>query len=385
MPFLPRIPLATALLCVVMVASACSGGGDSTGTGQATLVDTAAVCSADAVRSALQLAEGDGAEAAMADTPVGTAAANNPLLGALADALVDADLLGTLDAAESVTVFAPTDCAFAMADPATIESALADPGLLTQVLGLHVIPGPRLSSDQLDGRELEALTGRMVSVQRQGDDLVVDGRATVIVGDIQTANATVHLIDTVLTPAGNGSAESSTPEVPAAGPTESSRTCDTGALVAAIAGGPEEGTVEGMADDPVAVAAGNNRVLTALVDALAEAQLTDTLNGADALTVFAPTDCAFAQLDPSFLDRAAADPGGLLAQILQFHVVPGQRLSFDQLTGGELDTLNGRLLPYTAADNVVTLNGQARIVLPNIQTANATVHLIDTVMIPPVE
>ena len=134
-------------------------------------------------------------------------------------------------------------------------------------------------------------------------------------------------------------------------------------------------------DDPVAVAASSNPVLTTLVEAIVGADLVDTLNSADALTVFAPTDCAFAMLDPSTLQAAMADPQGLLARILQFHVVQG-RLTLDQLGGGELPTVAGPPLPYTVEDNVVTLNGQARIVVPNIQTANATVHLIDRVLLP---
>ena len=78
----------------------------------------------------------------------------------------------------------------------------------------------------------------------------------------------------------------------------------------------------GMTDDPVATAASNNPVLTTLTAAVGAAGLVDTLNGAEALTVFAPTDCAFAALDPATLEAALADPSGLLTTVLGFHVIP---------------------------------------------------------------
>ena len=95
-----------------------------------------------------------------------------------------------------------------------------------------------------------------------------------------------------------------------------------------------------MTDDPVGTAASSNPVLTTLVTAVTKANLVDTLNAAPALTVFAPTDCAFAALDPATLDAALADPTGLLTQVLGFHVIPGEELSAadlatkTSLTGG---------------------------------------------------
>ena len=95
-----------------------------------------------------------------------------------------------------------------------------------------------------------------------------------------------------------------------------------------------------MTDDPVATAASNNPVLTTLVTAVGAAGLGDTLNGAEALTVFAPTDCAFAALDPATLEAALADPTGLLTTVLGFHVIP-ERLSSEDLAGmTELDDLH---------------------------------------------
>jgi transforming growth factor-beta-induced protein len=167
-------------------------------------------------------------------------------------------------------------------------------------------------------------------------------------------------------------------------PADSAEICDADGLVAAVEGGPTQGTLAGMTDDPVATAASSNPVLTTLVSAVGEAGLVDTLNSAEALTVFAPTDCAFAALDPATLNAAMADPSGLLTQVLGFHVVVGEQLSADDLaTMSEVQTFTGAALPISADGETITVGGgQAQVVVPDIQTANATVHLIDTVMLP---
>lgn len=178
---------------------------------------------------------------------------------------------------------------------------------------------------------------------------------------------------------------SAPPEEEDAAPADSSEICDADALVEAVESGPEEGTLAGMTDDPVGTAASSNPVLTTLVTAVTEAELVDTLNSAEALTVFAPTDCAFAALDPATLEAALADPSGLLTTVLGFHVVAGEQLSAADLADvTELETFTGEVLPVEASDSGVSLNGgQANVVVPDIMTANATVHLIDAVMIPP--
>ncbi len=163
----------------------------------------------------------------------------------------------------------------------------------------------------------------------------------------------------------------------------SAEICSADDLVAAVQGGDSEGTLEGMTDDPVATAASNNPVLTTLVTAVSAAGLVDTLNGAEALTVFAPTDCAFAALDPATLEAALADPSGLLTTVLGYHVIP-ERLSAADLAGKtELTTFTGEILPIMVDGDVITVNGTTMVVVGEIQTANATVYLVDSVMLPP--
>ena len=171
---------------------------------------------------------------------------------------------------------------------------------------------------------------------------------------------------------------------PAAQDVDSTTICDTEGLVDAVESGPDQGTLAGMTDDPVGTAASSNPVLTTLVSAVTAADLVDTLNSAEALTVFAPTDCAFAEFDQETLQAAMDDPTGLLTTVLGFHVIP-ERLSSEDLAGmTELTTFTGETLPIEVDGDTITLNdGGATVQVPDIETANASVFLIDAVMVPP--
>lgn len=144
-------------------------------------------------------ADGAGSFAGMAADPVATAASNNPVLSTLVTAVGKAGLGDTLNTAKDITVFAPTNDAFAALDKATMDKAMGDPkGLLTTVLTNHVVEG-RLSPDQLAG-DHKTLAGTTITVEGSGEDFTV-GKAKVVCGNVQTANATVYIIDGVLLPA----------------------------------------------------------------------------------------------------------------------------------------------------------------------------------------
>ena len=146
-------------------------------------------------------ADGAGSFGGMAKDPVATAASNNPVLSTLVPAVTEAGLGDTLNTTPDITVFAPTNDAFAAMDKATLDKAMADPkGLLTTVLTNHVVAG-RLAPDQVAG-EHETLAGTKITVEGSGEDFSV-GEAKVVCGDVQTANATVYIIDGVLLPAAN--------------------------------------------------------------------------------------------------------------------------------------------------------------------------------------
>lgn len=142
---------------------------------------------------------GDGSFDGMATQPVATAASSNPLLTQLVAAVSEAGLVDTLNTTPDITVFAPTDDAFAAMPAETLDAAMADPqGLLTTVLTNHVVP-ERLSPDMVAG-EHETLAGTMITVEGSGEEFTV-GEAQIICGNVQTANATVYIIDQVLLPA----------------------------------------------------------------------------------------------------------------------------------------------------------------------------------------
>lgn len=141
-----------------------------------------------------------------------------------------------------------------------------------------------------------------------------------------------------------------------------------------------KGSFSGMATDPVATAASNNPALSTLVTAVGAAGLGDSLNSADGITVFAPINSAFEGMDQATLKKALDDPTGLLTTVLTYHVVSG-RLAPDQLAG-ELTTLQGGTVEVTGSGEDFTVNGSAKVVCGNVQTANATVYLIDGVLLP---
>ncbi|TXI36588.1 MAG: fasciclin domain-containing protein [Mycobacterium sp.] len=143
------------------------------------------------------------------------------------------------------------------------------------------------------------------------------------------------------------------------------------------------GSVAGMAGSPVAVAASNSPVLTTLAAAVSgklnpQVNLVDTLNGGQ-FTVFAPTDDAFAKIDPATIDKLKTD-ADLLTSILTYHVVSGQA-SPDQVVGTH-PTVQGASLTVSGGGDSLTVNN-ANVVCGGIQTANATVYLIDSVLLPP--
>lgn len=139
------------------------------------------------------------------------------------------------------------------------------------------------------------------------------------------------------------------------------------------------GSFAGMAKDPVATAASNNPLLTTLVTAVKQAGLVDTLNSAQNITVFAPTNDAFNKIPKATLDAVLADKDKL-TKILTYHVVP-QRLDPAALTGAH-KTLETSNLTVTGATPDFTVNNSAKVLCGNVQTANATVYIVDTVLMP---
>ncbi|MEE4490533.1 fasciclin domain-containing protein [Streptomyces sp. NBC_00464] len=140
------------------------------------------------------------------------------------------------------------------------------------------------------------------------------------------------------------------------------------------------GSFDGMAKDPVATAASHNPALSTLVTAVKKAGLVDTLNSAQNITVFAPTNDAFAKVPKADLDKLLADKAAL-TKVLTYHVV-GQKLTPKQLEKGSFDTLEKSELTTSGSGMEYTVNDSSKVVCGNVQTANATVYIVDTVLMP---
>lgn len=142
------------------------------------------------------------------------------------------------------------------------------------------------------------------------------------------------------------------------------------------------GSVAGMAADPVAVAASNNPLLKTLVAAVSgqlnpNVNLVDTLNGGE-FTVFAPVDDAFGKIDAKTIDMLKTD-SDTLTKILTYHVIPGQ-LAPDAIAGDH-PTVQGGNLTVSGSGEALKVN-DANVICGGVHTANATVYLIDSVLMP---
>lgn len=145
-------------------------------------------------------ADGEGSFDGMADDPAATAASNNPVLSTLVTAVVEADLVDTLNGDGPFTIFAPYNDAFAAIPEGDLNAILADQELLSTILTFHVVAGESLDLQGLiDAGEVTTVQGGTLTIEASDDLATVNG-AAVLCGNVQVANGTVHIIDTVLVP-----------------------------------------------------------------------------------------------------------------------------------------------------------------------------------------
>jgi transforming growth factor-beta-induced protein len=384
-----RVPYAvTGLTAAVCLMAAACGGTSTTASTTPANPTTAAPTTAAAAGSltsdnfgpgcAAVPKDGAGSFSGMAKDPAATAASNNPALSTLVSTVKAAGLVDTLNGAGPFTIFAPSNDAFAKINKATVEKLLADPkGDLTKILTYHVIAGKKLNADQLASAGTEkTVNGAEVKIAKAGDTINVNGQSAVVCGNVQTANATVMIIDTVLMPPMAGAT------TPGSAASASLTKDNFGPGCAAV---PKDGagSFSGMAKDPSATAASNNPALSTLVSTVKAAGLVDTLNGAGPFTIFAPSNDAFAKIDKATVEKLLADPKGDLTKILTYHVIAGKKMNADQLaTAGKVKTVNGGELTIAKTGDTITVNGTSAVVCGNVQTANGTVFIIDTVLMP---
>jgi uncharacterized surface protein with fasciclin (FAS1) repeats len=253
-------------------------------------------------------------------------------------AVIAAGLQGALSGPGPLTVFAPTDAAFAALPAGTVEALLADPtGALTQVLLYHATSGVALSTDLSDGMMVMTLQGEDVMVTINAEGVFIND-AQVTVADIIADNGVVHVIDAVLLPP----------------------TAPTNTILDIVVNSADHNTLEA-----AVVAAG----------------LQSALTGAGPLTVFAPTDAAFAALPAGTVEALLADPTGALTQVLLYHAVSGQALSTDLTDGMMITTIQGQDVTVTINANGVFIN-DAQVIVADIMADNGVVHVIDAVLVP---
>lgn len=199
---------AAAAASLAVGAAACGSSGSSTASSAAPKTSSAPAAGSSNASTAVAPfgvgcsavpASGKGSFSGMSAAPVATAASANPVLSTLVTAVKAAGLVDTLNSASGITVFAPDNAAFAKIPAATLKKVLANKAELTKILTYHVTTG-RLTPAQLAaGTPVKTLEGATVKPARMGSTYEVN-KSQVVCGNVQTANATVYIINTVLMP-----------------------------------------------------------------------------------------------------------------------------------------------------------------------------------------
>ena len=271
-----------------------------------------------------------------------------------------AGLVGTLSAPGNLTVFAPTDQAFAnlkKSNPALFAKVASDKKLLRTVLTYHVvgkrIPAVAAVAAAKKGAKVKTVEGEQIALSFRAGKIVLNGAARVVIPDVKASNGIIHAIDAVIVPP---------------------------SLVKAPAPAPTKSIVE--------IAAGNPDFST-LVSLVQKAGLVQAISAAGPFTVFAPTNEAFdklAKTAPATYQAVLADPT-LLAKVLTYHVVAGSIKSGQAIAvakqNGTVNALEGEAISLSIKDGKLTLNGISTVVTPDVLATNGVIHVIDTVIVPP--
>jgi transforming growth factor-beta-induced protein len=261
-------------------------------------------------------------------------------LSTLVEALKAAGLVSTLAGPGPFTVFAPTNDAFNALpfNGSELTYLLNNKDKLTEVLEYHVASGNVTSGDLKNGEKIKMLAGGNVTVTITNTTVMIND-ATVTTADVMASNGVVHIINKVLIPA-----DFTAPNIP-----------------------------------ELATAAN----LTTLVTAVTAADLGAALSGGP-LTVFAPTNAAFAALPDGVL-TALLKPENKesLQQVLKYHVHSGEVTAGDIKSGEQqIDTLEGSKLNITKTDSNVQVN-TANVTSADNFAINGVVHVINGVLLPP--
>lgn len=273
-------------------------------------------------------------------------ASADPQFSILVEAVGAAGLAETLSGPGPFTVFAPTNDAFAALLGelgVTKAQLLADKALLTAVLTYHVLAAKVEAADVPLGKAVKTVQGGVFKVDSVGGELLItDGRnrtSKITATDVTASNGVIHVVDRVILPANKTLVE----------------------------------TAQSLPQFSI------------LVDAVVAAGLADALNGDGPLTVFAPTDDAFAALLGELgvtKDELLADKA-LLTQVLLYHVVDGRVLKADVPLNTPITTLQSQTFSVDATLAITDKRARkSRIVATDVFASNGVIHVIDKVILP---
>lgn len=255
----------------------------------------------------------------------------------LAAALGAADLVKTLQGKGPFTVFAPTDEAFAKLPKGTVETLLKpeNKDQLIAILTYHVAGGEVTAKDVVKLKGAKTVNGQRINIAVSDKGVKVDN-ANVVKTDIMCSNGVIHVIDSVILP-------------------------ETKTLPEVAAGAKNFGT---------------------LLAAAKAAGLVDALSGKGPLTVFAPTDKAFAKLPKGTVaSLLKPENKAQLVEILKYHVVAGRVYSEDVVKLSSAKTLAGKTVSIEV-DKGVKVNS-SNVIATDIDASNGVIHVIDAVLLPP--
>ena len=325
---------------------------------------------------------------------------------ALVEALIQADLVTTLQGTGPFTVFAPTDAAFAAAgiDLATFDTP-EEIVTLTDILLYHVVAGTTLSTDLADGTTtVRAVNGDSLALNVATSGVTVgSGNANVTIADVAASNGVVHVIDQVLTPPSGDICYNMVSHTIAPG--SSKVACNAYMYLENFSMGGQ--TITGCYNSvthavtdvsaaecqayvwtpavDIAMTASATTIHTSLVAALTKANLVATVSGTTDYTVFAPSDAAFEAAGINLDDFTTDEEIAVLADILLYHVVAGTTMSTDLAEGmTTVNAANGdELLIHVENGSVMVGSSMANVTLADVPASNGVIHVIDQVLTPP--
>lgn len=267
-----------------------------------------------------------------------------PVLSTLVTAINTAGLAGTLSGPGPFTVFAPTNAAFEALPDGVLESLIANPAALADLLTYHVVSGDFESTDLSSGSLGTLLTGSSIEVVVAGGSVTLNGSSNVTVPDNLASNGVVHIINEVLVPLGWEPPKPSIVEL-----------------------------------------ASSNENLSILVEALGRfPDLVDALSSDGTYTVFAPVNDGFVALLDAIGQTELSDvPDGVLRDILQYHVISTSAIMSTDLSDGDMaTTLSGEDVSVTINGDGVFISG-SKVALPDVEASNGIVHVVEDVMVNP--